>query len=170
MCLSILYCFEFSSHYLVSICHCCCLLIVFTVHSNKEHPHCVQALESGPRQTQIRRSRRLAVIIFFTTFVQFGAFALAFWYGSVVVDQGHCSFADIFKALIGTLICGIVGGIYAYVVTLALSSLLAGILSSCILILTLNVFVLQRAAPELRECSKINTACGRHVQRVPRGS
>ena len=51
---------------------------------------CVKALQ-GPAATQRRRARKLAITVWFTNLTQFSAFGLAFYYGSVTVDQGQCS-------------------------------------------------------------------------------
>lgn len=67
----------------------------------------------NPYNTQLRRSRRTSIIILFSTFIQFGSFGLAFYYGSVVVDRGECSFNEMFKSLNAILFCGIMAGIYA---------------------------------------------------------
>lgn len=70
-------------------------------------------LLDGPVRQVVRSNVRLAVVALFSEFSKFGAFALAFYYGSVVVDKSYCSFSDMFASLTGVLFCGIMGGIYA---------------------------------------------------------
>lgn len=67
---------------------------------------------NAPLQAVIEKNRNIGVVAFFSEFTKFGAFALAFWYGSVVVDKLYCDFSDMFASLTGVLFCGIMGGIY----------------------------------------------------------
>lgn len=40
----------------------------------------------------------------------FAIFALAFWYGSVVVQHGQCTFSDMFKSMMGIVFMGMMLG------------------------------------------------------------
>ena len=71
-----------------------------------------QLLDVPMRRTE-RFNIWLSVASLFGEFSKFGAFALAFYYGSVVVDENYCSFTEMFSSLTGVLFCGILGGIYA---------------------------------------------------------
>lgn len=49
-----------------------------------------------------RRSAHVSGFTFgLTEFATFAIWSLSFWYGSVVVDKGQCSFGDMFKAMMG---------------------------------------------------------------------
>jgi ABC-type multidrug transport system fused ATPase/permease subunit len=70
-------------------------------------------LLDGPQRQIAISNAKLCLVAFFGEFSRFGAFALAFYYGSVVVDKGQNSFSDMFTALTGVLFCGIIAGVYA---------------------------------------------------------
>jgi hypothetical protein len=70
-------------------------------------------LLEAPFPATVTLNSKIAAVAFFTEFSKFAAFALAFWYGSVVVDQTYCNFAEMFASLNGVLFCGILTGIYA---------------------------------------------------------
>ena len=46
----------------------------------------------------------------FSEFCTFAVWALAFWYGSVVVDDGHCGFNEMFTAQMAIVFMGIITG------------------------------------------------------------
>ncbi|EDQ87064.1 uncharacterized protein MONBRDRAFT_38091 [Monosiga brevicollis MX1] len=66
----------------------------------------------GPQQQQRVKAIKTALVVFFSFFTQFAAFALAFYYGSIVVDREQCSFTEMFTSLMGVLFCGIQAGFY----------------------------------------------------------
>eukprot|EP00048_Salpingoeca_helianthica_P013576 m.203509 g.203509 ORF g.203509 m.203509 type:complete len:1137 (-) comp15520_c2_seq5:241-3651(-) len=67
----------------------------------------------APFKNTAKTNAKISLVAFFTEFSKFGAFALAFYYGSVVVSDGVCSFSDMFSSLNGVLFCGILVGVYA---------------------------------------------------------
>jgi ABC-type multidrug transport system fused ATPase/permease subunit len=69
-------------------------------------------LLDGPQAKLAKGNYKLCAAAFFSEFVKFGAFALAFFYGSVVVKDGDSTFADMFTALTGVMFCAIMAGIY----------------------------------------------------------
>lgn len=69
-------------------------------------------LLDGPCKQTARFNFKVSAVAIFSEFSKFGAFALAFYYGSVVVDKSQCSFSEMFSSLNGVLFCGILGGVY----------------------------------------------------------
>ncbi|KCV69523.1 hypothetical protein H696_03944 [Fonticula alba] len=57
----------------------------------------------GPRSSCAKSSNLSGVAFGFAECIGFLIFALAFWYGSVTVDQGHCDFAQMNRAIIAVV-------------------------------------------------------------------
>eukprot|EP00050_Salpingoeca_kvevrii_P021441 m.110711 g.110711 ORF g.110711 m.110711 type:complete len:1270 (+) comp9345_c0_seq1:206-4015(+) len=53
------------------------------------------------------------IAIFFSMISQFGVFALAFWFGGLVVDKDWCSFDEMFSGLMGIVFPGMIAGFFA---------------------------------------------------------
>jgi hypothetical protein len=51
-----------------------------------------------------KQTLKLGLTVLFVNFGQFASFALSFWYGSIVVAEGDCSFEGFFKGLTGVFI------------------------------------------------------------------
>lgn len=62
----------------------------------------------APAEAMFRKQAwGVAVAGFITQFTLFGVFGLAFWYGAVQVQDGNCTFEEMFIAVSGVLFCGL---------------------------------------------------------------
>jgi hypothetical protein len=66
----------------------------------------------APMQSTMRTNFKISIASLFSEFSKFAAFALAFYYGSVVVDEDTCSFSHMFSALNAVVFSAIVMGTY----------------------------------------------------------
>lgn len=58
-------------------------------------------------------SLRVAIVTAVSQFVTMGIWALAFYYASVLVDQGHCDVAEVFRSMTTVLFSSLMAGVYA---------------------------------------------------------
>jgi ABC-type multidrug transport system fused ATPase/permease subunit len=96
---------EFASHAIHNI------RVVYSLNANArfldDYQHELDVISTGLYAKLVK----VGVIIGLSEFITFAMWAVAFYWGTVVVDQDQCSFESMFKSVMGVLIVALMGGI-----------------------------------------------------------